>query len=199
MFGQFMTVFVWIFLFCHVILLHGNNDFTSNNEVSMGFWFKIKQFETALSRFDYGQLSQQRQLAVKIAQAAEKSPVRGEYMELVDERIDWAYSRLRKGTWKHNYGSKADIAAYVDTFDQRMDSLRTWADWNFRTVLSSAMEGNRQAVYCGSKICFRYVDHINNEARPKMPMSWELLGSGIFIASELPYDRNSEAYTPNRS
>ena len=160
----------------------------------MGFWFKIKQFETALSRRDYRQLSPRSAAIVDTKQHAEKAPVHREYMALVDERIDWAYSRMRKGTWKRHYGTKAEIAAYIDTFDSRMDALRTWADWNFRTVLGSAMDGNRQAVYTASKIAFRYVDQINNEARPKMPKSWELLGSGIFIASELPIDRGIEPY-----
>ena len=160
----------------------------------MGFWFKIKQFEAALSRRRYHQLSPASQAKLRTTQAVEKAPVHGEYMALVDERIDWAYSRMRKGTWKRQYGTKAEIAAYIATFDDRMDSLRTWADWNFRTVLSSAMEGNSQAVYCGSKIAFRYVDQINNEARPKMPKSWELLGSGIFEASDSPYIRGQEAY-----
>ena len=161
----------------------------------MGFWFKIKQFETALSRRDYHQLSPARQLELVQKQAIEKAPVHGEYMALVEERIDWAYSRMRKGTWKRAYGTQADITAYISTFDERMEALKTWADWNFRAVLSSAMEGNKQAVYSASKIAFRYVNQINNEARPKMPKSWELLGSGIFVASDAPYSRGSEPYT----
>ena len=160
----------------------------------MGFWFKIKQFETALSRFDYGQLRPVRQLEVRLQQETEKAPVLREYMALVYQRVDWAYGRMRKGTWKRGYGTKAEIAAYIATFEDRMYWLRTWADWNFRHVLTCAMEGNRQAVYSASKIAFRYVDQINNEARPKMPKSWELLGSGIFIPSELPIDRGLEPY-----
>ncbi len=160
----------------------------------MGFWFKIKQFETALSRRAFQQLSPKSAAAVREKQDAEKDPVHREYMAMVDDRIDWAYSRMRKGTWKRGYGTKAEIAAYIATFEDRMYWLRTWADWNFRHVLTCAVDGNRQAVYSASKIAFRYVDQINNEARPKMPKSWELLGSGIFIPSELPIDRGLEPY-----
>ena len=193
-FGQNMTVFGWLVALYHVILLHGNNLLTTHKEESMGFWFKIKQFETALSRRDYRQLSPRSAALVDAKQNDEKDPVHGEYMAMVDDRIDWAYSRMRKGTWKRGYGTKAEIAAYIDTFEDRMYWLRTWADWNFRTVLTCAMEGNKQAVYSASKIAFRYVDQINNEARPKMPKSWECLGSGIFIASDAPYIRGQEAY-----
>ena len=160
----------------------------------MGFWFKIKQFETALSRRAFQQLSPKSAAAVREQQDAEKAPVHREYMAMVEDRIDWAYSRMRKGTWKRGYGTKAEIAAYIATFEDRMYWLRTWADWNFRHVLTCAVDGNRQAVYSASKIAFRYVDQINNEARPKMPKSWELLGSGIFIPSELPIDRGLEPY-----
>ena len=193
--GQNMTVFGLITCFFHVILLHGNNLLTQNREESMGFWFKIPQFETALSRRAFHQLSPQSAAAVGAKQAVEKDRVHGDFMAMVDDRIDWAYGRMRKGTWKRQYGTKAEIAAYIDTFEDRMYWLRTWADWNFRHVLTCAAEGNRQAVYSASKIAFRYVDQINNEARPTMPKSWELLGSGIFIPSELPIDRGLEPYT----